>query len=135
MPLGIVSDWLVRRGAPPWRARKRLLQTVAVFGPLAAVIPLTASPGTALALFAIVTASSLAWLTLSTVLAAQLFARTQVGTAVGILSAIGTVGAALFNFAVGPAIEAWGYAVVLIACGMLQPLGALALIRLRVPER
>jgi ACS family hexuronate transporter-like MFS transporter len=123
-PVGQASDRWVKSGMEPARARVRAMQLVALVGPLFAIIPLTTNIWAAMALFAVVQAAALVWLTLSNILAAALFPRRAVGTAVGVLNAVGTVGAALFNFAVGPAVETYGYTPVFVVGALLHPLAA-----------
>lgn len=127
IPAGTISDRLIQSGLSPVQSRVRVMQGVAVLAPLSAVIPAVANVGLSIALFALVQAMCLVWLTLSNVLVASLFPKQSVGTAVGVLNAIGTVGAAAFNSVVGSAVGTLGYGAVFVIAAVLHPAAAAVL--------
>jgi ACS family hexuronate transporter-like MFS transporter len=58
---------------------------------------------------------------------ADIFQGRGVGTAAGIVNALGTAGAALFNLAVGPMLDSVGYVTVFLIAAFLHPTAALVL--------
>ena len=64
---------------------------------------------------------------LSNILMADLFPKPAVGTALGLMSCVGTGGAALFNLAAGPVIVRLGYAPIFILMACLHPAAAIVL--------
>lgn len=122
-----MTEKLARRGLDPAGARMRVMQATAVLAPLIATLPFVG--GVPWFLF-VVTASYLlgfTWLYLSNILMTDLFPKESVGTAVGLMSCVGTGGAALFNYAAGPVIDAYGYAPIFLTLAVLHPVGAVLL--------
>lgn len=135
-----MTERLARRGWHPAGARMRVMQVTALLAPLIATLPFIG--GIPWFLFVVTTTYLLGftWLYLSNILVTDLFPKQAVGTAIGVMSCVGTGGAALFNFAAGPVIDAYGYTPVFITLALLHPAGVLLLqhfyrAELRVPVR
>ena len=107
--VGAWSDRMVRAGRDVTLSRVFALQAVACLAPLVFVIPLVSSVPMAILLFTLVQVMCLSWLTLSNVLLTSLFDKSAVATAAGVLNALGTVGAAIFNFFAGTIVQEFGY--------------------------
>lgn len=118
------SDRLVRSGRSGGSARLKVMYAVVPLALLIAVLPFVRSTWSVLAIFTTTYILSYTWLYLSNILITELFPRRAVGTAVGLVNCVGTAGAALFNLAAGPVIDAYGYAPVFFACAALHPLAA-----------
>lgn len=125
--VGAWSDRMVRAGKEVTLSRVYALQAVACLAPLALLIPLTSSVPLVLALFSILMVMCLSWLTLTNVLVATLFDRSSVATAAGVLNALGTVGAAVFNFFAGSIVQEYGYGAIFAIVAFLHPLAAVVL--------
>ncbi len=135
-----MTERLARKGWNPAGARMRVMQATALLAPLIATLPFIG--GIPWFLFVVTTTylMGFTWLYLSNILMTDLFPKQTVGTAIGVMSFVGTAGAALFNFAVGPVIDAYGYTPVFITLACLHPIGVLLLqyfyrSELRRPER
>lgn len=126
--VGAWSDRLVRSGVPVIQSRVRVMWLVALISPAVIVIPHVSNMWIALALFTVAQMMALVWLTFSNILIASIFDRGSMGTAVGVVNAIGTAGAAMFNLAVGPMVDSVGYVAVFTALGFLHPIAAVILV-------
>lgn len=122
-----VSDRLIGRGWIAPRSRIRIMQSVAVLAPLILVIPLVDSIPAVIALLATTYFMSFTWLAMSNILMADLFPKNQVGTAIGLISCVGTIGAAVFNAGVGSIIEAVGYVPVFVFLAVLHPIAVVVM--------
>ena len=127
LTFGVV--WLIgrmtRHGFTPAGARLRVMQGSVVLAPLIATLPFV---GGIPWFLVVVTTSYLmgfTWLFLSNILMTDLFPKHAVGTAVGLVNAVGTVGAALFNAAAGPVIDRYGYTPVFLTLACVHPAAAL----------
>lgn len=122
-----MTERLARRGWHPAGARMRVMQVTALLGPLIATLPFV--DGIPWFLFVVTTTylMGFTWLYLSNILITDLFPKQSVGTAIGVMSCVGTGGAALFNFAAGPVIDAYGYTPIFITLALLHPIGVLLL--------
>ena len=129
------SDWLVRRGIAPLRARKIMLTSVAVFSPLCLITPHFPHPAVTLALFSIIAAVCLSWLFSLSVVVAESFPVGNVGSVLGIAGGCGAAGAVLFNYFVGRVMENVGPGWVFGVMAALHPLAVLALWTMVRPER
>lgn len=117
-----VSDRLIARGWAPARSRIRIMQAVTVFAPLIAVIPFIDNVALVIVIFATTYFMAFTWLAMSNILMADLFPKNQVGSAIGLISCVGTIGAAVFNGVVGSVIERVGYMPVFIALALVHPI-------------
>jgi len=118
------SDRMVRQGRPGASARLKVMFALVPLSLLIALLPLVRGTGLTVAIFTTTYILSYTWLYLSNIMIADLFPRAEVGTAVGLVNCVGTAGAALFNFAAGPVIDAWGYTPIFLMCAAMHPAAA-----------
>jgi MFS transporter, ACS family, hexuronate transporter len=123
------SDRFIASGWTPARSRIRILQALAVLSPFIAVLPWVTGTAPVVALLTSTYFMAFIWLAFSNILVADLFPKGQVATAVGVVNAAGTIGAAAFNAGVGVVLDAWGYLPVFVALALLHPAAALFLQR------
>lgn len=125
---GRFSDRMIQRGVPRGRSRLLIIQAVTVLAPLMLLMPFVGLYGF---VFLLTTTSimTFTWLYMSNILVSDFLPKRSVGVAVGLVNCVGTAGAAFFNLAVGPVVEAWGYMPIFICCALLHPI-ALVLLRL-----
>lgn len=119
------SDRLLVGGHDGVRARLIVMFAVVPLSALLLALPFVHSVWAVVAIFSTTYVLSYTWLYLSNILVTNLFPRSAVGVAVGLINCVGTVGAALFNLAAGPVIESHGYVPVFFACACLHPVAAL----------
>ena len=121
------SDWLVKRGLPPVRARKLMLTSMAVLAPVCALTPHLAHPAATLAIFSVASAVCLSWLYSLSVVIAETFPTGNIGSVLGIAAGFGAAGAILFNYFVGQVMGTLGAANMFVIMALLHPLAALVL--------
>lgn len=121
------SDWMVKRGMKPLRARKLMLTSLAVFAPLCVLTPHLTHPAITLLIFSIVGIVCLSWLFTMGVLVAEAFPAPNVGSVWGIAGASGAVGAILFNSFVGQALQTLGTERIFLVMAFLHPLATIIL--------
>lgn len=125
------SDRLIARKRSPAYARLVVLGSTTVLAPLMLILPFTNSVWLVLAILTTTYFMCFTWLYLTNILTSDLFPKGSTGVAIGLIGTIGTIGAAVFNWGVGYAIEAFGYGPIFIACALLHPI-ALALLWVRL---
>jgi MFS transporter, ACS family, hexuronate transporter len=121
-----VSDRLVRRGWSAHRARKRVLTVAAFAAPIGAFTVNFGVVGT-IAIFSLVAVVCTTWLFTQTALLADVAPREAVASVHGISGAFGALGGLLFNAAIGPVVDAFGYSPVFFAAGGMHLVAALVL--------
>ena len=117
---GALSDWLVRRGWAPSRARRRMMLIAACLMPLALVAVRTESAWIALALIAVLLAAQSCWMANQLTLIAESVARENVATLIALSAMGGSIGGILSNLGAGRAIGAYGYVPVFTVIGGLH---------------
>jgi len=122
-----VSDRLIARGWTAPRSRIRIMQAVTILSPLILVIPFTTSVPVVILILATTYFMAFTWLAMSNILMADLFPKNQVGTAIGVISCVGTIGAAIFNAGVGTVIEAVGYLPVFVTLALVHPIAVVVM--------
>lgn len=127
------SDRLIARGATPLRSRLKVMSWMTILAPLMLLMPLTDDPMIFVALLTTTYILCFTWLYLTNILIADIFPKLMVGSVVGLVNCVGTIGAALFNAGVGPFIEVWGYVPVFIACALLHPVALIVMRRAYAP--
>ncbi|MDF9827857.1 ACS family hexuronate transporter-like MFS transporter [Ereboglobus sp. PH5-5] len=105
---GIVSDFMVRSGMAPLRARKVLLTVMAIVMPVFAFTPHIASPVVVIAIFSVVCAICLSWLFNVPVILTETFPTRNVSGVLGISAGFGALGSVIFNLFVGRALDTVG---------------------------
>jgi ACS family hexuronate transporter-like MFS transporter len=121
------SDRLVRGGRAPLQARKIMLASVALLGPLCAFTPHFSHPAITLAIFGIVGGVCLSWLFSLSVVIAETFPQANVGSVLGISGGFGAAGAMLFNHYVGQVMGQTGANGIFAVMALLHPLAAAVL--------
>jgi len=129
------SDWLVKRGLAPLRARKVMLTATALCAPVCVLTPHLLHPAVTLALFGIVGAVCLSWLFTLSVVIAETFPVGNVGSVMGIAAGFGAAGAILFNTYVGQVMETLGSSQIFGVMACHHPLAAVLLWTVVRPER
>jgi ACS family hexuronate transporter-like MFS transporter len=129
------SDYLVKRGIAPLRARKLMLTGMAALAPVCALTPHLSHPAATLAIFGVVGAVCLSWLFSLSVVIAETFPRDNVGSVLGIAAGFGAAGAMLFNYYVGQVIGTLGAGTMFAVMAVLHPLAAVILWAMARPER
>ncbi|HPT26381.1 MAG TPA: MFS transporter, partial [Bryobacteraceae bacterium] len=132
---GRLSDILVVRGWQPRRARLTLMLAAAVLTPASWLASTAGSAGTAIALMSVLMMAHGVWIANYVTLIGDTVAPEEVGTAVGLTGTSGGIAGMLSNLAVGPAVDAAGFAPVFLVSALLYPLAWLILASGRRRER
>lgn len=125
---GALSDWLVRRGWTPRRARQRMLLVAACLMPCSVVAVHAPSPWVALALIAVILAAQSCWMSNILTLMSESFPREHLATYVSLAAIGGSLGGIVSTLLAGKVIHSVGYVPVFTALGFLHII-AFALIR------
>ena len=120
---GVFSDWLVRRGVDPRRARRRILLLVACLTPLTLAAVRVGSLPLALALIVLVMFLQASWNTNLTTLIIESTAPQQVASVVALTLIGGTVGGTVSTLLTGQVIKTLGYVPVFTALGFTHLAG------------
>jgi ACS family hexuronate transporter-like MFS transporter len=129
------SDFLVKRGVTPLRARKVMLTVVAAVAPICMLTPHLPHAAAVLVIFSIVGAVCLSWLFSLSVVIAETFPTANVGSVLGIAAGFGAAGAVVFNSFVGAAMDTVGQVQIFAAMAVLHPLATIVLWSMVRPER
>ncbi len=117
---GYLSGGLIRRGATPLIARRRIMTVAACLtplGPLAAMLPSIAG---SISIAALVSFAHMAWLVTLTALIVDEFPAAQVGTAAGLIAAGSGLGGILSTELIGWAVTHSGYLSVFFVMSVLH---------------
>jgi len=112
---GALSDWLVRRGGSPEKARLRVMFGAACVMPLAAVAVRTPSTWISLGLIALLLGAHSCWIANLLTTSSEVFPRHQVGTVVGLAGMGGSIGGIISTLLTGRVIASYGYVPVFTA--------------------
>ncbi|MGH9837790.1 MAG: MFS transporter [Blastocatellia bacterium] len=112
---GALSDWLVRRGWPPEKARLRVMLGAACVMPLAALAVRTPSTWVSLAIIALLLGAHSCWIANLLTTSSEVFPRQQVGTVVGLAGMGGSIGGVISTLLTGRIIARYGYTPVFTA--------------------
>lgn len=124
---GMYSDWLVRRGMTPLRARKVMLTLMACIAPICMTAPHWGNAYPVLLTYGLTGAVCLSWLFSLSVVIAEAFPTRNVAGVLGIAAGFGAAGGVLFNIFVGYAMDALSPVVIFTIMGFMHPLAALVL--------
>jgi ACS family hexuronate transporter-like MFS transporter len=124
---GALSDWLVRRGVEPRRARIRLMLGAACLMPLAIWAVHTDRTWLAIAIVTLLVASNSCWSVNKLTLASELVPRDQVARLVSLGGIAGSLGGIVSTLIAGRLIGTVGYVPVFTGLGFLH-LSAFALL-------
>ncbi len=121
---GAMSDWLIRRGWQPHRARIALLVAVGCIAPLGALVGFLPTAATAIALTCLIAFLTQCWATNTSALTADTFAPAETGTVAGMMGTAGSLGGVLFTQLLGIAIGAFGYSSAFVLGAIMHPIAA-----------
>jgi len=124
---GAASDWLVRRGVEPARARLWLLTAVGCISPVAALTGILTSLDAAIALVCLLLFLSQAWSANIATLASEILPMSEVATTVGMMGTAGGLGGILFAQAIGFLIPHYGYSIIFEIAACLLPVSVITL--------
>lgn len=132
---GWASGYLISRGWSVDRARKAVIASAALLMPAGIFAALAESPFVALALIALVLFGFQVWINNVQTLPSDFFPGRAVGSVAGLGGVGAGIGAMLFTFGTGWVVDHFSYVPVLVAAGVLAPLGTLVLFALAGPVR
>lgn len=127
---GALSDWLIRRGIAPARARVAVLIGVGCLTPLSALAGQVNSVVFAVSLICLATFLCQCWSTNIATLAADLLPASSTGTVVGMMGTAGSLGGVLFAQSLGLLIGRFGYPPAFLLAALLHPVAACMLVLL-----
>ena len=114
---GALSDWLVRRGWHPRRARLALMLLAACVMPVAVVAVLTPSAWLSIACIALILGAQSCWMANQLTLISESVPRTHAATLLALSALGGSIGGIAANLLAGRAIHAAGYVPVFCTIG------------------
>ncbi|MFZ5495459.1 MAG: MFS transporter [Verrucomicrobiota bacterium] len=120
---GALSDWLIRRGWPPFKARRRLMLIAACLMPCSLLAVHAGSAYVALGLIAVILAAQSCWMANLLTLMSETFPREQLATYASLCSIGGSLGGIISTLLAGEVIERVGYIPVFTALGFLHLTG------------
>lgn len=131
---GVFSDWLIRRGVNPRKARLAVLVAVGCLSPLGGLSGIVGSRMMALGIVSLMTCLTQCWSTNIATLALDTFPRHENATVVGMMGTAGSVGGILFSQVLGVVITKFGYASAFVIAGSLHPIAVITLLLLLRPS-
>lgn len=117
---GALSDWMIRRGWNPQRARRTLMLAAACLMPLAAVAVRVDSAWGAIGLIAVLLAAQSCWMANQLTLISESISRENVATLLALSAVGGSLGGIASNLLTGRAVAAYGYVPVFTVLGGLH---------------
>ena len=114
---GALSDWLVRCGWQPRRARLALMLLAACVMPVAIIAVLTPSAWLSIVCIALILGSQSCWMANQLTLISESVPRTHAATLLALSALGGSIGGIAANLLAGRAIHAAGYVPVFCALG------------------
>lgn len=125
---GAASDWLIRRGLAPARARKRLLYVAGAVAPVGMIIGFAHSPALALALIAVMAFVVYIWYIDTAALISDVFPERIVGSVLGLMGTAGSLGGIGLNWLAGYVLDNFqSYTPIFIVAGSGHLLASLIL--------
>src|SRR5688572_28544653 len=106
---GAWSDWLVRRGWDPGKARLALMLAAAAVMPLGLVAVRADSVWVALALLSLMFGAQMCWMVNQLAVLAEYFPRHLVATVISFSAVGGGIGGVLATLLIGRAVQHYGY--------------------------
>lgn len=132
---GALSDWLIRRGWQPHRARLALLVTVGCLAPLGALVGFLPTAATAIAMTCLIAFLTQCWATNTSALTADTFVHGETGTVAGMMGTAGSLGGVLFTQLLGVTINAFGYSSAFVLGAIMHPIAATLVVLLYRSQR
>ena len=114
---GALSDWLVRRGWQPRRARLALMLLAACVMPVSIIAVLTPNAWLSIACIALILGSQSCWMANQLTLISESVPRTQAASLLALSALGGSIGGIAANLLAGRAIHAAGYVPVFCTLG------------------
>lgn len=124
---GWLSGHLIGRGWSADRARKSVILAGAALMPAGALAAFARDPLVALALIGVVLFAFQAWINNVQTLPSDFFPARAVASVAGLGGTAAGIGSMIFVFATGAVVDRFSYTPVLVAAGVLAPIGTLAL--------
>jgi len=118
---GAVSDWMVRRGVSPARARARVMITVGCIAPLGAFVGIVHSVVTVIVVTCLVVFLTQVWATNIATLTSELLPLSETGAVIGMMGTLGSLGGVLFAEVLGVLIVRSGYPAAFVVAACLYP--------------
>ncbi len=129
------SDRIVRRGTAPLLARKKMLTRITFLTLLCASTPFLGNAASTIAVFSLVALVCVSWLFTVGVVIAESFPVHNVASVQGIVGGFGALGAVMFNFFVGKAMDGPGAEKIFFIMAVLHPIALLILWKIVRPEK
>lgn len=127
---GWLSGYLIGRGWSVNAARKAVIAFAACLMPAGILAAFTADSMTALALIAVVLFGFQVWINNVQTLPSDFFPTKSVGSVAGLGGTGAGIGSMIFIFTTGWVIDHFSYTPILVAAGMLAPIGTVVLFAL-----
>ena len=102
---GWASDWFIRRGLEPARARKRLLYITGAIAPLGIITGFVGSAGFSIGLIALMAFVCYVWFIVTAALMSDVFPEHLVGSVLGLAAGAGSFGGILMAWLAGHLLE------------------------------
>jgi len=119
---GALSDWFVRRGWNPLRARLRVMLLSAAIMPLGIIAVRAENVWFSFALLSIMYAAQMCWMVNQLSILSETFPRKSVATVIALTGVGGGIGGILATVLTGKAVAGYGYTPVLTAMSVLHAL-------------
>ncbi|MGI9066811.1 MAG: MFS transporter [Pyrinomonadaceae bacterium] len=132
---GWMSGYLIGRGWSVDRARKAVILVAALLMPAGIVAAFVNNPMTALALIGVVLFGFQVWINNVQTLPSDFFSDRAVASVAGLGGTGAGIGSMIFIFTTGWVVDHFSYVPILVAAGLLAPLGTLVLFMLTGPIR
>jgi ACS family hexuronate transporter-like MFS transporter len=130
---GGLSDWLIRRGWSPVRARIAMLIGTACLAPIGALAGFVTSTVVAVAIISLIAALCQCWSTNTSTLALDVFPESEKASVTGLMGTAGGLGGIVFSTVLGFVISQGGYPWAFVLAAALHPLAACVLVGLFDP--
>jgi len=132
---GWLSGYLIGRGWSVDRARKAVILVAAMLMPAGIAAAFVSDPMTALALIGVVLFGFQVWINNVQTLPSDFFSDRAVASVAGLGGTGAGIGSMIFIFTTGWVVDHFSYVPILVAAGILAPLGTLTLFMLTGPIR
>jgi ACS family hexuronate transporter-like MFS transporter len=132
---GWMSGYLIGRGWSVDRARKAVILVAAMLMPAGIAAAFVSDPMTALALIGVVLFGFQVWINNVQTLPSDFFSDRAVASVAGLGGTGAGIGSMIFIFTTGWVVDHFSYVPILVAAGILAPLGTLTLFMLTGPIR
>src|SRR6266540_4303285 len=132
---GWMSGYLIGRGWSVDRARKAVILVAALLMPAGIVAAFVNDPMAALALIGVVLFGFQVWINNVQTLPSDFFSDRAVASVAGLGGTGAGIGSMIFIFTTGWVVDHFSYVPILVAAGLLAPLGTLTLFMLTGPIR